>query len=289
LPGTLGDGRGDARERARAVFNTVAELYDRARPGYPAELYEDLFARVEVGRETRVLEVGCGTGQATRIFAQRGCRIRCIELGPDLAAIARRNLAPFPNVDVEVGAFETVELAARSADVVFSAMAFHWIEPAVGFPKAAEALDTGGHLVLFTNAHVAGGGQERIAADVHEIHERLAPEITGWSFPPGKDVRTAATAGGDIAEVWSRIDRRFYEPPEVSAFFDEPFVGMYPWTATFDRDLYLAWLETQSTYALLHPKTRQRVLAEIGAIIDSRLGGTVTKPFLGVLAIARRK
>src|SRR5919109_1585311 len=93
------------RGRLRETFNEDAELYDRARPGYPAALFDDLAALAAVGPGCRVLEIGCGTGQATLPLAERGCAITCVELGASLAGVARRKLARFPSVRVEVAAF----------------------------------------------------------------------------------------------------------------------------------------------------------------------------------------
>lgn len=51
------------------MFDEVPELYDRARPTYPDELFADLTAITGVNERSSVLEVGCGTGQATRSLA----------------------------------------------------------------------------------------------------------------------------------------------------------------------------------------------------------------------------
>jgi SAM-dependent methyltransferase len=81
------------RERLRSTFDQAAELYDRARPRYPAALFDDLAALAGIGPGSNVLEIGPGTGQATVALAERGCRVVAVELGAALAAVARRNLA----------------------------------------------------------------------------------------------------------------------------------------------------------------------------------------------------
>src|SRR3712207_9472293 len=85
-------------KRLRAIFDEDAERYDRARPGYPPALFDDLAALAGIGPGCRVLEIGCGTGQATVPLAERGCEVVAVELGPQMAAVARRNLARFPAV-----------------------------------------------------------------------------------------------------------------------------------------------------------------------------------------------
>src|SRR3954452_14155048 len=80
-------------EDLRATFEQVPELYDRARPRYPNEVFEDLSALLPA--RARVVEIGCGTGQATVPLAQRGFRITCVALGGGLGAVALGTPAPF--------------------------------------------------------------------------------------------------------------------------------------------------------------------------------------------------
>jgi protein-L-isoaspartate O-methyltransferase len=84
---------GTDRERLRATFDQAAELYDRARPGYPPALFDDLAELAGAGAGRRVLEIGPGTGQATVPLPSAGCRIVAVELGAGLARVVRRNLA----------------------------------------------------------------------------------------------------------------------------------------------------------------------------------------------------
>ena len=88
------------REQLKRTFDRDAELYDQARPGYPEQIFDDLLAFACLGPEAIVLEVGCGTGQASQALAQRAYRLVCLELGNQLATVARRKLAPFPRVEV---------------------------------------------------------------------------------------------------------------------------------------------------------------------------------------------
>lgn len=79
------------RERLRATFDEAAELYDRGRPGYPEQLFDDLAELARLRPGSRVLEIGCGTGQATAPLAKRGCEVVAVELGAGMAAVARKN------------------------------------------------------------------------------------------------------------------------------------------------------------------------------------------------------
>ena len=121
----------------------------------------------------------------------------------------------------------------------------------MAFPRAAQVLARGGFLALATNAHVLGGTQDEIATEIQRLHHRIAPDVGPWEFPTAEAVAARAAAGGDIAAVWSRVDRCFFEPPDVSHLFREPIVTAYEWIAEYDIDGYLAMLGTQSTYLLM--------------------------------------
>lgn len=284
-------GLDDPRSVAGGVFDAIASLYDRARPGYPTSAVSELVAACGIGPSSRVLEIGCGTGQLTRDLGPTGARITCVEPGRSLAETARANLAAFAGISVIDARFEDLEAPAGSFDVVVSATAFHWIDPEISFAKAARLLRTGGHLALLTNTHAAGGTHTDpgIIERVRALHRSFASEVGDWTFPTAEEIEARASEGGDIAAVWARVERKLSEPPTVGHLFDPPTVHAYPWLATYDTDGYLAMLASQSSYALMEPSRREELLEAIGALIDNQLGGTVTKEYVTVLAVAMRR
>jgi SAM-dependent methyltransferase len=280
-------GLANPREAARAVFDRFAEAYDAARPGYPAAAITDLLDRCHLDGDRQVLEIGCGTGQATRDLAPRVGGIRCLELGENLAARARANLRGFPHVEVVVGSFEEEE-GVEAYDAVVAATSFHWVDPSIGFPQAARLLRPSGTLALLTTLHVSGGTEDRLAAEFHELHARLFPDVGSWTFPTVADIETAAGGGGDLAEVWARLERTFQAPRPVAHLFEPPEVSTYPWIASYDTSTYQAMLSSQLTYALMEPPARAELLGAMGRLVDAELGGVVTKQYVAVLATARR-
>ena len=78
---------GNSQQLLRTTFEQVPELYDRARPSYPLEVFDDLAALARLAQAARIVEIGCGTGQATLPLAERGYQITCVELGEQLAAV----------------------------------------------------------------------------------------------------------------------------------------------------------------------------------------------------------
>jgi len=131
-----------------------AQLYAQARPGYPEDLFDDLQRWGRLTGSTRVLEVGCGTGQATRSLARRGWHVTAVELGGALADVARRDLHGFRNVEVVTAEFERWEPPRVPYQLVFAATSWHWLDPDVAFDKA--------HPLVFRALHIGFAGAVRI-------------------------------------------------------------------------------------------------------------------------------
>jgi SAM-dependent methyltransferase len=129
-------------------FDDAAQLYDEVRPRYPEEIIEHIIAFAALPAHARVFEVGCGTGQMTLPFAQRGYTVVALDQGARLAALAAQHCQPYPQVRVVPCAFEAWQDTPESYDLLLSAQAFHWIDSAYGFARVAALLKTGGTIAL---------------------------------------------------------------------------------------------------------------------------------------------
>src|SRR5262249_45530902 len=127
----------------RMTFDAAAGAYDAVRPGYPARLVNALIMRAGLGSASKVLEIGCGTGQLTRDLVPTGCAIVCLEPSSELARFARRNLSQFPKVRIREDPFERFEVVAATFDLVVAATSFHWVDPETRCDKACRALRSG--------------------------------------------------------------------------------------------------------------------------------------------------
>lgn len=258
------------RQALGRTFERSAELYDEVRPGYPEALFDDLERLSGVPTRGRVLEIGCGTGKATLPLARRGYRVLCLEPGASLAAIARRNLAPFPEIEVRGCTFEECELEREAFDLVVAATSFEWLDPAVRYHKTAEALRPGGCLAVFWNAHVALPEQDRFFQVVQEVYSRHAPEMVGAPLKP-EDLPTT-------------VDRGFLD----TGSFEEVGVRQYPRSETYDTARYLKLLQTFSDHLALPGPTLRRLLEDIGDLINREFRGRIPKHSVAVLQIARK-
>ena len=153
-----------ALDRSR-LFDREAERYDRYRPTYPDALIDELLGSDPEG--LYVLDVGCGTGIASRLMAGQGAKVLGVEMAPRMADIARGH-----GIDVEVGPFEDWEPAGRTFDRVISAQAWHWLDRAVATAKAASVLRPGGRLCLIWNA---GSHPDDLADALAEVYASVLP------------------------------------------------------------------------------------------------------------------
>lgn len=217
-----------------------------------------------------MLEIGPGTGQATRALAERLYDITAIELGPNLASVARANLASYTNVRVIVAPFEDWPLPAQPYDAVVSASAFHWLEPQTGLSKSAEALRPGGSLAVIGTHHI-DGGTEQFFLDAQVCYERWTQTEPGFRLPKGADVP-------------------YVEADLVgSAEFDPWVFRRYEWEREYSAADYVGLQSTYSEIRALEERTRESLLGCIATLINGRYGGRVRKRHLNQLMIARRR
>ncbi len=259
------------RELLRATFGQDAHLYDQARPGYPDQMFADLARLAGLSPRSRVLEIGCGTGQATRPLARLGCTVVAVELSPAMAAVARRNLHDLPNVTIEVSSFEEWAPPASPFDLVLSATAFHWIDPEIRVGKAADVLRPGGSLAVIYSEHVAGG-TERFFRDAQDCYERFDPKT-----PPGLRLTPAA----DIPDDSSEFDR--------SQRFGPAEFRRYEWEQPYTTRGYLDLLMTYSPTRSLPQPARDGLLACLASLIDRNHDGRISKRYLTQLALAHKR
>jgi SAM-dependent methyltransferase len=256
----------------RDTFDEAPELYDRVRPGYPEEAFEDLTALARLRPGSRVLELGCGTGQATVPLATRGFEVVAIELGAGLADVARRNLAAFPAVDIVNAAFEEWPLPSAPFDAVVAATSFHWLDPEVRLAKVADALRAGGALAVIDTHHV-DGGDGSFFAEVQRCYEMWMPGTAqGLRLPKAGDV--PHHDGDDF---------------EAGGLFTEAVFRRYERELTYSTREYGDLLLSYSGHRALEPDAREGLLACIGELIDTRFGGRIAKRYMTELTIAHRR
>jgi SAM-dependent methyltransferase len=278
--------------RRGEVFDDVAEAYDEVRRGYPASLVDAALARGALGPGSHVVEVGCGTGKLTELLVERGLDIDAVDPGLRMIEVARRRVGAHGRVRFHIGRFEEVDLPRGSFDAVFSATAFHWIDPSVGWRKAAELLRPGGLLALLSHRGVADERTAGFEEGFRELWATHMPDEPRW--PPLRDraalVADAERLSGNVSEVWQELHdgRHRMAVPEAAELFDGAEVLTDAETVDETAEQALALLRTTSSYLRIEPDRRGAFDADLRAMYD-RLGGTSRFPLLTVLVTAERR
>lgn len=255
----------------RERFDEDAERYDRARPRYPSALLDDVMELAHLAPGSRVLEIGCGTGQATVSLAARGCAVLAVELGANLAAVATRHLEPYPHARVVVAPFEDFDLASQPFDAVVAFTSFHWVDPDVGPALVAAALGPGAAFVTVSTDHVAGG-TDAFFVDVQACYER-------WDPATPKGLRL-----DDADDVVARVDTR----PDRSGRFSRAEVRRHEVDIAYTTATYLDVLMTYSGHRAMDTDALDGLLSCIGALIDTRYGGLIVKRYLHTVRVSYR-
>jgi SAM-dependent methyltransferase len=140
-------------EQPTQRFTGLAELYARCRPDYPAAALDDIVAHCGLRHGAVIVDVGCGTGISTRLFAQRGFQVIGIEPNDDMRRQAEAQTCPDIPFALEYrpGKAEETGLLAAVADTVLAAQAFHWFEPAGTLREFHRVLKPKGWVVLIWN------------------------------------------------------------------------------------------------------------------------------------------
>jgi SAM-dependent methyltransferase len=258
------------RDVLKRTFGAIPELYDEVRPDYPVQLVEAVLAPFGY-IAPRTLEIGCGTGQATSMFGAAGCPLLALDIGAGLVALAARRLEHLANVRFVVAPFETAELPECGFDLLISAQAFHWIDPAVGFPKAHRLLRSGGRLALFWN--FLSLERTTLLRELRAILLRHAPVFV---YLP--DASTARFE--QFADEWRAavVAADLFSAATVSSFARE---------LPFSRARLLKLLATFSWVRTLEEPVSRSLFADTGALL-----GAVDEPLhvpVRTLLIGARK
>jgi SAM-dependent methyltransferase len=273
------------------VFDGVAAAYDDVRPSYPPELVAAACDRAGLKVGSRVLELGCGTGKLTELLVERGLVVDAVDPGPNMVEAARKRIGPTDRVTFHISRFEDADLPREAFAAVFSATAFHWLDPAVSWQKAASHLEPGGLLALLT--HIALHDERSAEAEFRAALNRHAPGIAdGWR--PSRDLETildgAAERRGNASEVWDWVmgeGRHDLVDAPTADMFEDVEVGAVVSKEEKTADELIAQFRTTSLHFRIDPEQIPSLEADDRRIVDER-GGTVCLSLAAMLMTARR-
>jgi SAM-dependent methyltransferase len=251
----------------RDTFDQVADLYAEVRRGYPAALFDDLQTLAGLGPASEVLEVGCGAGQATGDLAARARHVTALDPGAQLIDQARRKVTA-ANVDFVVAPFEAWDAPDAAFDLLASAQAWHWVDSAVGFAKAARSLKPGGAFAIFGHVPMAPKGAAGDA--LKAVYERYLPGA--WGTPP--------------PQAWYMPQGPVAGLIEATGLFGPVVHRGYTWTWRLDPTTFGRYLRTDSSYHAV-PETHRFALFDALSEAVERLGGIFDSPWETHLYVVR--
>lgn len=252
------------RQQAQ-IFGDDAASYDRFRPAYPRELLEEIVQRSSAS--TPVLEIGAGTGKATKALTTLGRSVHALEPDRRMAAVLEMNCAGSP-VEVEHATLESARLLPNHFHLAVAAQSWHWVDPHVGYDIAADALVEDGTLALLW--HHPREEQGMFGAALDRLYAELAPSI-------------GAVLPGDKAR---RFDPEL-EPDSALNRFDDWLRLEHRWRRSMDAPNLIGWLCTSSDHRLLPVEERSALMTGVAALVGE-FGGTVSIAMSTVAHLGRR-
>ncbi|MBQ2811856.1 MAG: class I SAM-dependent methyltransferase [Clostridia bacterium] len=242
------------------TFDTVADAYEKMRPGYVDELYQAVFDYAPINNTSHVIEIGIGGGQATLPFLKTGCALLAIDYGENFCEICRDKFRAYPGFAAVSERFEDIDLRGKY-DLIYSASAFHWIPEEIGYKKVYDTLKDGGVFARFANHPYRDKSNPALSEEIDRIYEEYYYKYHNKKREPLLEyTEEQARNRALIAEKYGFTDIRY---------------RLFYRTRTFSAKEYVMLLGTYSDHIAIEEKTRSEFFPEIEKAID-RHGGKIT-------------
>lgn len=255
--------------KARQTFNEIADEYNTHRPTYPKVLFKDIIEYAGVDPKADILEIGCGTGQATQGFIDLGyTNLTCIELGENLAEVTRKKFEHIKSTKVYNTSFEDWDAQGSQYDMAVSATAFHFIEPGFGYKKVDDLLKKNGTTAFFWTIHFASF--DDVFNKIRDGYIKYAPDLNDANLPFPEE------------EIANRVNLM-----ETSGTLKEIAVKEYSWVDQYSTNEYISLLDTHSGHRLLPKENKVKLFSHIKKVIE-QAGGTIEKRQMVALFLAKK-
>ncbi len=249
----------------RYLFDEDVLNYDKRRPVYSTELCSDVVKFTKLDSSMNTIEIGCGTGQATKPFLDIGCDITAIELGENLSKYTRDKYHDYKNLEVICSSFEDYLCTPLSYDFAYSATAFHWVEQESGYAKLFEILKSGGSIAMFWNIPSIN---INLTKEIRNIYNQYVPE---WK---SKDENKKKTYSSCVEWI-------------VKSGFIDVEVKTYNNTRDLKASEYIDLLNTYSDHRGLDDEVKRKLYQGISEVIVNNDNSIVIDDYIE-LYLARK-
>jgi SAM-dependent methyltransferase len=193
----------DVHPIAAAGFGAAAEIYERARPSYPAEAVDWIVERVGLREGVTVLDLAAGTGKLTRLLVPTGARVIAVEPVPEMRAVLVRAV---PGAEVLEGTAERIPLEDESVDVLTVAQAMHWFDLDRALPELHRVLRPGGCVVAVWNSRDTADPLQRGLEELLTEHRGV---VTAQREGAWRTVVEASPLFGPVEKAHFRHEQLF--------------------------------------------------------------------------------
>jgi len=238
------------------VFKDIISDYEIARPGYPIELFNDIVNFSVLKNNARVLEIGSGPGQATDYFVKNLYSITGLEIEEKQVQYLLEKYSEYKNFNSICSSFEEYDGLKEDYDLIFSATAFHWIKPEVGYPKAYNLLKKGGVMAVFWHMSSVVESKTEMLIEIRNICRKLAPEFDDYLT---------------LEEAEDLHNLRFLEI-QTNNLFDRPISKIYRWDDEYTTERYLKLINSFSDFHDLDNYKKKSILETVADYINSKNG-----------------
>ncbi len=242
----------------KKTFNEIADQYDKSRPKYSKSVIETILKYKKFDRDSDILEIGCGTGQATELLIDLDSEIDCIDIGDDLIRIAKSKFVNHKNIRFILAPYEDY-IFNKKYDMILSATAYHWIKQPEGDKKTRELLKNDGVFVKIST--INSNKEEGYFKKSQSIYEKYFIE---------KIEKNNNNENIKDTDIFETVHKEILE-----------------WKKSYTSEEYLMLLSTYSDHRNLESSKRIGLFRELKYLIDSNYNGIVLKEYQTVVEIKK--
>lgn len=250
------------------TFDNATSDYDKSRPTYIKEIYEDIFHYKPINSDSYVLEIGLGTGKASRPILDTQCHFIGIEPGEQLSDLARKRYQAYANFSLFNQTLQEFVGYDKSFDLIYAATAFHWIPEEYGYNRVFNLLKHGGAFARFAYHAGVDKGREAMTEEIQEIYSKylqLKERPKEYGMEDAKKIAEIACQYG----------------------FSDTTYRLYSVTKDFTADEYMALLRTYPNHMKVGELDRKMLFEGIHSAINNH-GGIITVYYAMDLELARK-
>lgn len=227
----------------RKVYDSIPEKFDKWRPQYCENLFSDIIKYSKLDERKAAVEIGPGTGQATKPFLETGCSYLAIELGEHLAKFTKNKFSSYSNFKIVNADFETYDFGEQKFDLVYSAATIQWIPEKIGFPKVFDILKSGGTLAMFMTRSEYKSLNEDLYNKIQEVYKKYFNPETNYT------------------------QKLIYSNVVNYGFIDYQY-KTYPQTRVFNADDFVSYISTHADHITLQEPHKSNFYNGIREVIQ---------------------